>query len=39
MTQDFYSDEEVGLKTASVYQHIYTNYYGNDESVYNQKAP
>ncbi|PQJ81489.1 type I restriction endonuclease subunit R [Polaribacter glomeratus] len=35
LPQDFYSDEEVGLKTASVYQHIYTNYYGSSKSVYN----
>jgi type I restriction enzyme R subunit len=36
LPQDFYSDEEVGIKTANVYQHIYTNYYGNNKSVYNQ---
>lgn len=29
-----YTDEEVGIKTASVYQHIYSNYYGGDKSVY-----
>ena len=39
LPQDYYSDEEVGIKTANVYQHIYTNYYGNNMSVYNQKTP
>ncbi|WP_047547289.1 type I restriction endonuclease subunit R [Psychroserpens sp. Hel_I_66] len=38
LPQDFYTDEEVGVKTANVYQHIYSNYYGNSRSVYNQKA-
>ncbi|RED42915.1 type I restriction enzyme R subunit [Winogradskyella eximia] len=38
LPQDYYSDEEVGVKTANVYQHIYTNYYGGDKSVYNQIA-
>lgn len=31
---DFYSDEEVGIKTANVYQHIYSSYYGGGNSVY-----
>ena len=34
LPQEYYSDEEVGIKTANVYQHIYTNYYGNGKSVY-----
>ena len=38
LPQDFYSDEEVGIKTASVYQHIYTNYYGGGKSVYQVSA-
>ncbi|CAM4254853.1 type I restriction endonuclease subunit R [Zobellia nedashkovskayae] len=37
LPQESYSDEEVGLKTANVYQHIYSNYYGGGKSVY-QKA-
>ncbi|WJJ98236.1 type I restriction endonuclease subunit R [Algibacter luteus] len=36
LPQESYSDEEVGLKTANVYQHIYTNYYGNGKNVYQQ---
>lgn len=38
LPQDSYSDEEVGIKTANVYQHIYTNYYGNNQSVYSRNA-
>ncbi|WP_243471560.1 type I restriction endonuclease subunit R [Winogradskyella sp. MH6] len=38
LPQEQYSDEEVGIKTANVYQHIFTNYYGNSQSVYNQKV-
>jgi type I restriction enzyme R subunit len=34
LPQDAYSDEEVSLKTVSVYQHIYSNYYGGGSSVY-----
>lgn len=34
LPQEVYSDEEVSLKTVSVYQHIYTNYYGGGKSVY-----
>ena len=34
LPQDFYTDEEVGIKTANVYQHIYSSYYGGGESVY-----
>ncbi|SFN61361.1 type I restriction enzyme, R subunit [Bizionia echini] len=36
LPQDFYSDEEVGIKTANVYQHIYSSYYGGGKSVYAQ---
>jgi type I restriction enzyme R subunit len=36
LPEDFYNDEEVGLKTASVYQHIYTNYYGGGKSLYQE---
>jgi len=36
LPQNFYSDVEVGIKTANVYQHIYTNYYGGGNSVYNK---
>ena len=38
LPQESYSDEEVGVKTANVYQHIFTNYYGGSKNVYNQKA-
>lgn len=38
LPQDYYSDEEVGVRTANVYQHIYTNYYGNSKSVYNRNV-
>lgn len=34
LPQDSYSDEEVGIKTANVYQHIYSNYFGGWKSVY-----
>lgn len=34
LPQEFYTDEEVGIKTANVYQHIYSNYYGGGDSVY-----
>ncbi|MDG4716526.1 type I restriction endonuclease subunit R [Winogradskyella marincola] len=34
LPQERYSDEEVGIKTANVYQHIFTNYYGSAKSVY-----
>ena len=34
LPQEAYSDEEVSLKTVSVYQHIYSNYYGGGSSVY-----
>ena len=38
LPQEAYSDEEVSLKTVSVYQHIYTNYYGGGDSVYQHSA-
>lgn len=34
LPQEYYSDEEVGVKTANVYQHIYSSYYGGGKSVY-----
>ena len=37
-TQVVYSDEEVSLKTMSVYQHIYSSYFGGGKSVYQQSA-
>jgi len=36
LPQERYSDEEVGVKTANVYQHIFTNYYGGENSIYKQ---
>jgi type I restriction enzyme R subunit len=33
-----YTDEEVSLKTVSVYQHIFSNYYGGGQSVYRKSA-
>lgn len=38
LPQEVYTDEEVGQKTVSVYQHIYTNYYGGGRSVYQRSA-
>jgi type I restriction enzyme R subunit len=38
LPQDAYSDEEVSLKTVSVYQHIYSNYYGGGSSVYQRST-
>lgn len=38
LPQEAYTDEEVGQKTISVYQHIYTNYYGGGQSVYQRSA-
>ena len=38
LPQESYTDEEVGIKTANVYQHIFTNYYGSGRNVYNQKV-
>ena len=34
LPQIAYSDEEISLKTVTVYQHIYSNYYGGGNSVY-----
>ncbi len=34
LPQEVYTDEEVSLKTVTVYQHIYSNYYGAGNSVY-----
>jgi len=34
LPEQAYTDEDVGKKTASVYQHIYANYYGGGRSVY-----
>lgn len=34
LPQELYSDEEVSLKTVTIYQHIYSNYYGAGNSVY-----
>jgi type I restriction enzyme R subunit len=36
LPQEAYTDEEVSLKTVSVYQHIYSNYYGGGNSVYSK---
>ncbi|MCK9321395.1 MAG: type I restriction endonuclease subunit R [Bacteroidales bacterium] len=38
LPQEAYTDEDVGIKTANVYQHIYTNYYGGGQSVYQRIA-
>jgi type I restriction enzyme R subunit len=34
LPQEVYTDEEVSLKTVTIYQHIYSNYYGAGNSVY-----
>ena len=38
LPEDEYTDEDVSLKTGSVYQHIFSNYYGGGKSVYQQSA-
>lgn len=38
LPQESYSDDEVSLKSVSVYQHIYSNYYGGGKSVYQLSA-
>lgn len=38
LPQEAYNDEEVSMKSLSVYQHIYSNYYGGGRSVYQQSA-
>lgn len=38
LPQESYSDEEVSMKTVSIYQHIYSSYYGGGKSVYQQIA-
>lgn len=38
LPQEAYNDEEVSMKSLSVYQHIYSNYYGGGKSVYQQSA-
>ncbi|MFI8379507.1 type I restriction endonuclease subunit R [Leeuwenhoekiella sp. NPDC079379] len=34
LPEESYTDEEVSSKSLNVYQHIYTSYYGNGQSVY-----
>lgn len=38
LPQESYSDDEVSLKSVSVYQHIYSSYYGGGKSVYQLSA-
>lgn len=38
LPQEAYTDEDVSLRTVSVYQHIYSNYYGGGKSVYQRSA-
>lgn len=38
LPQEAYSDEEVGIKSIGVYQHIYSNYYGGGRSAYQRSA-
>ena len=38
LPEESYTDEDVSLKTVSVYQHIYSNYYGGGKSVYKLSA-
>lgn len=38
LPQEVYTDEEVSLKTVTIYQHIFSNYYGSGDSVYNKRA-
>ncbi|MCW2119393.1 type I restriction endonuclease subunit R [Flavobacterium sp. 7A] len=37
LPQEVYTDEEVSLKTVAIYQHIYSNYYGAGNSVYQSR--
>jgi type I restriction enzyme R subunit len=38
LPQDIYTDEEVSTKTITVYQHIYSCYYGGGKSIYQQAS-
>jgi len=38
LPEEAYTDEDVSLKTVSVYQHIYSNYFGGGKSVYQQAS-
>lgn len=38
LPEETYSDEDVSLKTVTVYQHIYSNYYGGGRSVYHRAS-
>lgn len=38
LPEETYSDEDVSLKTVTVYQHIYSNYYGGGRSVYHHAS-
>lgn len=38
LPEEVYSDEDVSQRTINVYQHIFTNYYGGGQSVYQQTA-
>ncbi|WP_369013004.1 type I restriction endonuclease subunit R [Flavobacterium anhuiense] len=38
LPQEVYTDEEVSLKTVTIYQHIYSNYYGAGKSIYSRSA-
>jgi type I restriction enzyme R subunit len=38
LPEEAYSDEDVSLKTVSVYQHIFTNYYGGGKSIYQEAS-
>ena len=38
LPQDIYTDEDVNTKTITVYQHIYSSYYGGGKSIYQQAS-
>ena len=38
LPQDIYTDEDVSTKTITVYQHIYSSYYGGGKSIYQQAS-
>lgn len=38
LPQEAYNDDDVSQRTISVYQHIYSNYYGGGKSVYQKSA-
>lgn len=38
LPEEIYTDEDVSMKSINVYQHIYSNYYGGGQSIYQKTA-